>query len=600
MRCKKCGTELPNNAQFCGRCGAAVERGSGKTPQKKKKRWIWIAVAAGISLGIAAVAIGIEIALVLGRSNDKASEQPAASVQENTIAEEEEGKKTLDGAEAPTSSKDAAKDNQMSRTSEQTAQQSFAGEWTIDVEKTNRLNDASLQDAYGTGIQYGYHLTLGEDGSFSWGIGLGNGGEGTWRMENETIYADETEYESGTQETIELKILSENEQTWLVQDHYGYTLYWVKEKSTAEQREATADSMESDNEYAAMYMDFIENGGYLQDVYSGHDGIFNPDGGIDTTDNYEVDFDNAKTGWSVINITDKPELIIYADVGEAADPRMFFWVYRCWHPESSDVVTPYCVGGGAGKGDKLYYTNNLEDEQQTSAGLVDGIYYEGDYHLSGATTAYQCCSYNDFIDYYCFTYTIGDVNTAEDPEVPCSLAYIGNMLSISQQDFDYCISSLKEIVFNQFPNSNTDATGDKTGESQASDTPDLTAYYWYQNIQCAMIFTFQSDGTYTAWYTEPWLSPSEEDIPAENALMEDENDGGIYSFDGKTLTLTRNDGYTISMDLYNAKTDAPVSDAAAQCIRDYDGSLYFYETDWLMDPDAMSDNAFYLVRLGAR
>ena len=54
------------------------------------------------------------------------------------------------------------------------------------------------------------------------------------------------------------------------------------------------------------------------------------------------------------------------------------------------------------------------------------------------------------------------------------------------------------------------------------------------------------------------------------------------------------------MKLYNAKTDAPVSDAAAQCIQDYDGSLYFYETDWVMDPDALSDNAFYLIRLGAR
>lgn len=66
------------------------------------------------------------------------------------------------------------------------------------------------------------------------------------------------------------------------------------------------------------------------------------------------------------------------------------------------------------------------------------------------------------------------------------------------------------------------------------------------------------------------------------------------------MTLTHNDGYTISMKLYNAKTDAPVSDAAAQCIQDYDGSLYFYETDWVMDPDALSDNAFYLIRLGAR
>ena len=64
--------------------------------------------------------------------------------------------------------------------------------------------------------------------------------------------------------------------------------------------------------------------------------------------------------------------------------------------------------------------------------------------------------------------------------------------------------------------------------------------------------------------------------------------------------MTRNDGYTISMDLYNTKTDAPVSDDAEWYIQDYDGSLYFYETDWVMDPDALSDNAFYLVRLGAR
>ena len=582
MRCKKCGTELPNNAQFCGRCGAAVERGNGEVP-KKKKRWIWIAVVAGISLGIAAVAIGIEIALVLGRSNDKASEQPAASVQESTIAEEEAEKETLDGAETPTSSKDAAEDNQMNRTSEQTAQQSFAGEWIIDVEKTNSLNDASLQDAYGTGIQYGYHLTLGEDGSFSWGIGLGNGGEGTWRAEGETIYADETEYESGTQETIELKILSENEQTWLVQDHYGYTLYWVKEKTEAEKNAIYQTAADA-------YQRFLSSGEYRTVIDS-------EDKWLDSAiqECAGVQWGDSADGYAILDIDgdSTPELLIRSNCGVEDD-----WYYAAVFSFDADSQSVRLLA-------ELHPYGEITHSDYSSS-----IQYYDQFSFTSGKTNFCTVQDGELLRMYAVIFA-ADYYRGNNEYGRWQYEDSHGTTELSREDYDQYFQDAEAVEF-QFidPNGmssddnqtevNAETKNTETDESQASSALDLTAYYWYQNIQCAMIFTFQQDGTYTAWYTEPIICPSEENVPAENALMEDENDSGIYSFDGKTLTLTRNDGYTISMDLYNAKTDAPVSDAAAQCIQDYDGSLYFYETDWVMDPDALSDNAFYLIRLGAR
>ena len=319
------------------------------------------------------------------------------------------------------------------------------------------------------------------------------------------------------------------------------------------------------------------------------------------TDNYEVDFDNAKTGWAIINITDRPELIIYADVGEAADLRMFFWVYRCWHPESNDVVTPYFLGGGAGSGDKLYYTDNLEEDQQASDPLVDGLYYEGDYHLSGATTAYQCCSYNDFIDYYCFAYTIGDLNITGDPELPCSLAYIGNTLWLSQQDFDYCIGSLKEITFHPFPEAETAVSDDSTDKAETSVWPELTDYYWYRNVQSWEVYEFCDDGTFRVYYTEMPITPSE-NTQLSQADLVSSGKSGRYDFDGEKLTMYPDDGASYSMDLYDRSRDPYPDDDAAQYVSDYDGTIYFYETDWEPVEIAgivVTDHS-YLVRLGKK
>lgn len=475
----------------------------------------------------------------------------------------------------------------------------YIGTWTIDIEKTNNSNSTSLQGAYGTGIKYGYELVLGEDGSFSWGIGIGNGGEGTWWMENEAIYADETEYELGEQERITLTVLQEDGQVWLVQDHYGYTLYWIKEERAPEQPEASSYPTEADNEYVAMYMDFIESGSYLQDVYSGHEGLTYPDGERIPTDNYAVDFDNAKTGWAIINITDRPELIIYADVGEAADLRTFFWVYRCWRPESNEIVTPYYLGGGAGPGDKLYYTDNLEADQQVSDWLVDGLYYEGDFPISGASVAYQCCAYNGSI--YCSNYTIGDLNLTGDSELPCSLDYGSQVVPISQQDFDYCISSLKEITFHPFPESETAASDDSADKAETSAWPELTDYYWYRNVQSWEIYEFRSDGTFQVYYTEMPITPSENSQLSQADLVSS-GQSGRYDFDGEKLTMYPDDGASYSMDLYDRSRDPYPDDDAAQYVSDYDGTIYFYETDWEPVEIAgivVTDHS-YLVRLGKK
>lgn len=353
--------------------------------------------------------------------------------------------------------------------------------------------------------------------------------------------------------------------------------------------ETEASEQNLDNAYTMAYIDFIESGGYLPDVYVAYDESIHPDGSLFILDSYDVDFDHAQTGWAIINITDRPELIIYADVGENAEQRLFFWIYRCWYPGSSDIVTPYYIGGGVGSGEKLYYTNNLATELQETSMLEDGIYYDGDYHMSGASMSYQCCAYNEFNGHYCFDYTIGDLNVG-GASTDCSVAGIGHISVLPRDEFDLCIDSLKEITFNQFSDGNA-----------ASEWSELTDYYWYSNVQSWEVYEFCEDGSYQVYYTEMPFTPSE-NTQLTQADFVQIGASGSYDFDEKTLTLYPEYSEAYSMELYNKSQDSFPDDYAERYVGDYDGTIYFYQTYWepMEITGALIEDHAYLVRLGKK
>ena len=103
----------------------------------------------------------------------------------------------------------------------------IVGNWTIDAEATNVNNENSLRTEFGSGISSGDDITFNEDGSFSWYVGIGNGGEGTYVNENGTISGTYTSYEDGSQRSIDM-IISGDEIIMNIWGDDSYHVYWKK------------------------------------------------------------------------------------------------------------------------------------------------------------------------------------------------------------------------------------------------------------------------------------------------------------------------------------------------------------------------------------
>lgn len=112
--------------------------------------------------------------------------------------------------------------------------ESIIGIWTIDTEKTNSSNNLSLQDAFGTGIGYGYEMVLNEDGTASWYIGIGNGGDGTYSIQNTTGEINYLDYETKQENSVALSITQESGKEYILMEYGDYILYWIKKDETAE------------------------------------------------------------------------------------------------------------------------------------------------------------------------------------------------------------------------------------------------------------------------------------------------------------------------------------------------------------------------------
>lgn len=117
---------------------------------------------------------------------------------------------------------------EKSSTIDVVSKSSFAGVWTVDVQKTNASNDESLRYYFGSGISYGYKMELREDGTASWYIGIENGGNGTYDFSGSSGTLLYTSYEEDNNIILELNVVEENGITYIVMNFDDYKLYWVR------------------------------------------------------------------------------------------------------------------------------------------------------------------------------------------------------------------------------------------------------------------------------------------------------------------------------------------------------------------------------------
>lgn len=109
--------------------------------------------------------------------------------------------------------------------------QDLAGTWRVDGEKTQKANERSLQEEFGTGIQYGSEMVLSEDGGFSYYIAINRGGEGKWAMEEGVITADFTTYEPEVrkEQLVMAPVTGEDGELLIkMTDTDGYILFWSR------------------------------------------------------------------------------------------------------------------------------------------------------------------------------------------------------------------------------------------------------------------------------------------------------------------------------------------------------------------------------------
>lgn len=112
---------------------------------------------------------------------------------------------------------------------------SYIGTWQLDGEKTSQCLEEgwSLQIMFGTGIHNGSSVEISEDGSFSYYIGIGNGGTGQLTAEGDGFSVTITPYESHADvlEVLHLRIENDSDKLYLIMDNYreGNSLYWTKQ-----------------------------------------------------------------------------------------------------------------------------------------------------------------------------------------------------------------------------------------------------------------------------------------------------------------------------------------------------------------------------------
>ena len=118
------------------------------------------------------------------------------------------------------------------------------GEWEIDDSMSMEANGVSMTYLFGSAYKYGNHMTVNSDNSFSYGVGAGVGGEGTWIAKDNILEYNIKRYEDNEAETGQLNIRNENGIMYLIMRYDEYELWWKKNKSIEETGASAADDKE--------------------------------------------------------------------------------------------------------------------------------------------------------------------------------------------------------------------------------------------------------------------------------------------------------------------------------------------------------------------
>lgn len=125
-------------------------------------------------------------------------------------------------------------DDTMQETFVEESEIDLYGEWEIDTDYTDDHNAKTTFDMFGTGYYYDRPiLSLNEDKTFSYGVGIGYYGTGTYEIVNDIVKVhidNYTEYEPDIGYDFTMEILDDNDRILLVQKGFfdGFDLYWKK------------------------------------------------------------------------------------------------------------------------------------------------------------------------------------------------------------------------------------------------------------------------------------------------------------------------------------------------------------------------------------
>lgn len=104
--------------------------------------------------------------------------------------------------------------------------QHLAGNWRLDFHRT----DSSL---FGTGIQYGNHMGISQDGELDYFIGISAGGTGQCAAQENGIFTvaiEPYERHSSEQEILTLEYCNSDGNESIQMTWHEETLYWVRER----------------------------------------------------------------------------------------------------------------------------------------------------------------------------------------------------------------------------------------------------------------------------------------------------------------------------------------------------------------------------------
>lgn len=115
------------------------------------------------------------------------------------------------------------------------------GEWEVNTDYTNGHNTKSTFDMFGTGYSYGSGLSLNEDNTFSFWVGIGFYGTGTYEIDNNTIKVhidDYMEFQPDIGYDFTINIIEDNGSVLLeLEFDQNFNLYWKKNTLPKEVRD---------------------------------------------------------------------------------------------------------------------------------------------------------------------------------------------------------------------------------------------------------------------------------------------------------------------------------------------------------------------------